>query len=265
MKVNLHTHTHRCGHASGSEREYIERAIAGGITHMGFSEHAPFAFPDGHESTYRVPMSQAKDYMDTVRALREEYKNDIKIYVGFEMEYYPLYFRDMLNIVNGLGAEYLILGQHYVDNEYPPQSPYVCTPNLSEEKLCQYADNVIEGIESGVFSYVAHPDVFNFFGDDEIYDRHMRRICKSAKEYGLPLEINFLGIRSRRIYPKESFWRIAGEEGCEAVFGLDAHAPNNAYDEGSLPLAEWLVNKYGLKISEYPTLTDPKTNKKFEL
>ena len=81
----------------------------------------------------------------------------------------------------------------------------------------------------------------------------------------MPLEINFLGIRSRRIYPKESFWRIAGEEGCEAVFGLDAHAAKDAYDEESLSIAEWITKKYGLKVLEYPTLIDPKTKKKFEL
>ena len=265
MKVNLHTHTHRCGHARGSEREYIERAIEGGLTHLGFSEHSPFVFPDGTESNYRVPMAEAEIYMDTLRRLREEYKNDIKIYIGFEMEYYPLYFKEMLDIVNGLGAEYLLLGQHYVDNEYPPQVPYVGVPNLLEEKLSLYVDTVIEGIDSGVFTYVAHPDVFNFVGEDEIYEKHMRRLCKSAVARNIPLEINLLGCRSYRMYPNKDFWRIAGEEGCSAVLGFDSHAAKDAYDDKSIPVAEWLAERYGLKVIDYPTLVDPKTKKKFEL
>ena len=35
MKMNLHTHTPRCHHAIGSEREYIERAIAAGLDTLG--------------------------------------------------------------------------------------------------------------------------------------------------------------------------------------------------------------------------------------
>ena len=181
------------------------------------------------------------------------------------MEYYPLYFKDMLGNVNSWGAEYLLLGQHYVDNEYPPQSPIVTTPTASDERLVQYADNVIAGIESGVFTYVAHPDVFNFWGDGDVYDSQMRRICKSSVEHGIPLEINFLGLRSGRAYPSERFWRIAGEEGCAAVFGFDAHVPKHAYDGARLPIAELIVSKFGLKLIEKPCLIHPKTKEKIEL
>ena len=33
------------------------------------------------------------------------------------MEYYPLYFKDMLNRARDAGAEYLILGQHFAIEE----------------------------------------------------------------------------------------------------------------------------------------------------
>ena len=45
MDYNLHTHTYRCSHATGTEREYIEAAISAGIKIMGFSDHIPFKFP----------------------------------------------------------------------------------------------------------------------------------------------------------------------------------------------------------------------------
>ena len=47
---SLHTHTFRCGHASGTEREYIENAIAAGFDTLGFSDHAPYVFRDGYYS-----------------------------------------------------------------------------------------------------------------------------------------------------------------------------------------------------------------------
>ena len=41
MYANYHTHTVRCNHARGSEREYIETAIARGMQVLGFSDHVP--------------------------------------------------------------------------------------------------------------------------------------------------------------------------------------------------------------------------------
>lgn len=37
MIANYHTHTWRCRHADGTEREYVERAIEGGLKILGFS------------------------------------------------------------------------------------------------------------------------------------------------------------------------------------------------------------------------------------
>ena len=47
MLANYHTHTWRCNHARGSEREYVEQALTTGIRVLGFSDHTPCPFPDG--------------------------------------------------------------------------------------------------------------------------------------------------------------------------------------------------------------------------
>ena len=47
MIANYHTHTWRCRYANGTEREYVERAIEGGLKILGFSDHSPYPFPDG--------------------------------------------------------------------------------------------------------------------------------------------------------------------------------------------------------------------------
>ena len=50
MIANYHTHTARCGHAVGEDREYAEMALARGLKTLGFSDHVPMPFADGHES-----------------------------------------------------------------------------------------------------------------------------------------------------------------------------------------------------------------------
>ena len=114
MEYNYHTHTYRCGHAEGTAEEYVQTAIKNGIKHMGFSDHIPLRFSDGVESSYRVPACEGESYCEEIRALGKKYKDKIDIKVGFESEYYPELFDEMLENAVKWGAEYLILGQHYI-------------------------------------------------------------------------------------------------------------------------------------------------------
>lgn len=253
MNYNFHTHTYRCNHATGAEREYIEAAVEAGIKELGFSDHIPFIFPNGKENSYRVPMREAQEYIDSINALKEEYKDKINIHVGFEMEYYEEYFEAMLDNARKWGAEYLILGQHSVGAE--PEFFFWCTEKTENlEYLKEYVDRVVAAIMSGVFTYVAHPDIMNFVGDIDIYNKEMRKICEASKKYSVPLEINFLGIRDARCYPTEKFWAIAGEVGSPVVFGFDAHDAEAAGDLDSLPIAMKICQKYNLNVLKRPEL-----------
>ena len=253
MNYNFHTHTYRCSHAYGTEEEYIKKAIEGGIKQLGFSDHLPFRFPDGYESYFRIPVVLVEDYFKTLTALREKYKDEIEIHIGFEMEYYPLYFEDMLRNAREYGAEYLILGQHFLSNEHPDGYP-VKGGNTSVERLKEFVSSVVSAIESGVFTYVAHPDNFGFIGDEEIYREEVRKICVASREMDVPLEINFLGIRENRHYPNEVFWKVAAEEGSPVTFGFDAHTVSSAYDGESLQKAETLVRELNLNYIGAPKL-----------
>lgn len=253
MTYNYHSHTARCGHASGTEEEYILRAIEGGITHMGFSDHMPYAFPNGQESYYRVPTAQAQDYFDTLNALRDKYREKLELVLGFEMEYYPSFFEDMYAKALSYGCEYLILGQHFSGDEYP-NGYYVAVPTDNVDLLKEYVTNVLAAMDTGVFSYVAHPDLFNFTGDEALYEQEMRKLCVAAREKNIPLEINFLGMRAGRHYPQERFWKLAGEEQSPVTFGFDSHDAAGAYDCDSLTKAKEWVEKYNLNYIGKPDL-----------
>ncbi len=254
MKYNYHTHTFRCHHASGTEEEYVQRAIAGGVTHMGFSDHFPFRFPNGLESSFRVSTEEVPLYFGAVNRLREKYKDKIDIHCGFEMEYYPEFFEEMRNNAVKYGAEYLILGQHFLKPECYPDAVGSTWVDKPDELLSDYVSLVVDAIHTGAFTYVAHPDIFTFRGDPALYDTEMRRLCRAAKECHVPLEINFLGIRTHRFYPHEEFWRIAGEEGAPVVFGFDAHEVADACDDESRAEAMRLVDTYHLNLLEHVTL-----------
>ena len=246
MEYNLHTHTKRCGHASGEDEEYVKAAMEAGIKTLGFSDHAPFLFPDGKQQPHCVQIENAEKYIKSILRLKEKYSDFIDIHVGFEMEYYPTHFDEMLGYVKGLGAEYLILGQHAIyDGKY-----FVHGIKESEEDFNEFIRCTLEAMKKGVFSYVAHPDLMQLSGNDELYLDGARRLAVASRELDIPLEINLLGVRGGRCYPSEKFWKVAGEEGSPVTVGIDAHAPSALLEKEAFPVAKWLIKKYHLNYVE---------------
>lgn len=254
MNYNYHTHTFRCQHAFGTPEEYIKRAIDCGITHMGFSEHFPLMFSDGTQSYYRLQIEDIPDYFSELTALKEKYQKDIDIKIGFEMEYYPELFDKMIHNARLYGADYLLLGMHFVAPENTENSFYSGNKTESEERLKTYTSLVIEAIEKEVFTYVAHPDLLNFTGNAKLYKDALCSICVAAKLHNTPLEINFLGIRDERNYPSYTFFEAASETQAPVTFGFDAHDVLSAYDGESLQIAESIVQEYCLNYIGKPKL-----------
>ena len=110
IAYNYHTHTYRCGHASGNEEDYVLAAIKLGIKRLGFSDHV--ILPKGYEQPgVRGSYDVFDDYVKTIKGLKEKYKDQIDILIGFETEYIPScldYYKKILSE----DIDYLILGQH---------------------------------------------------------------------------------------------------------------------------------------------------------
>lgn len=259
MIANYHTHTFRCRHAGGTDREYVEAAINGGLRILGFADHTPFphaGFGCG------MQMEELADYVESIQSLKKEYKNEIEIYVGLEVENAPAEFFALMELLKKYPLDYLILGQHAVFDIPGYKEAFKKTEDpCIFEAYCRQA---AEAMESGVFSYWAHPDVIFFQGDELFYEQRMRQLCQIAKKYHLPLEINFNGILQGRNYPTPKFWRIAGEENCQVIFGIDAHQPEQLKEvDKPLKVAQKLVEEYHLDLLDSITLKRPFNEKKY--
>ena len=248
MIANYHAHTHRCRHATGREEDYVNRAMEGGLQIFGFSDHTPYWFPGEYYSTYRMYPDQLEDYCETVLALKKRYVNQIQVLLGLEVEYYPAYFDDLMARLRDTPVEYMILGQHFVGNEIGEH--YSGWSTDQKGLLTRYCDQTMEAMQTGLFTYLAHPDLVYIQTDDKFYKEQMRRLCREAKSCRIPLEINLAGMRIGKNYPDIRFWEVAAEEGNQVVIGCDAHSTEQAWDPEYEALALEMMKNLGLDLLE---------------
>ena len=247
MRANYHTHTPRCRHAVGDERAYVENAIGRGLEIFGFSDHTPQWFGMGdYYSHMRMLPEQLGEYCQTIRSLQTEYKDQIQIPLGLEVEFYPSIFNQLLPRLQDAGIEYILLGQHWIGDEYG--EPYVGRPTADEQVLARYCHQAMQAMETGLFTYFAHPDVIHFVGEEKIYRHYMRQLLQLAKQTNTPVEINLLGIQDEKHYPNPILWEIAAEEGCSVILGIDAHEPDAVADLRHEQKALQLVEQYSLPL-----------------
>jgi len=194
-KNNYHTHTTRCMHAIGQDEEYVQAAIKAGIKKLGFSDHTPWHYDSSFKATMRMDENQLDGYIESILSLKEKYKDQISILVGLECEYFEKYIPWLKQMLKDKKIDYIILGNHYYKTD--ELHDYFGTP-VDEFHLKAYVDQCIQAIDSGLYSYIAHPDLVYYDKDSKLYQEEMSRLCAYAKEKDMPLEFNLLGFMTHR-------------------------------------------------------------------
>ena len=250
---NYHTHTARCKHARGAEEEYIVKAVENGYDTLGFADHSPWPFADGHVSGVRMLPEELGDYVSTLTALKEKYKDRIDIRIGLECEYYGSMIGWIREQKEKFGLEYILLGNH----TYDETEAFFFNGTDTPEKVRRYTDMVLAGMNTGLYDAVAHPELplSGYGAFDGIITDCFTEIIKEAKRLDIPLEYNLQGNYYRSLgkfrglgYPHETFWDMAGAEGCRAIVGIDAHFPDMITWTDKIDEARSLLASKGLTV-----------------
>ena len=229
---NYHTHTKRCGHASGKDEDYVLAAIKEGYDGLGFSDHV--MLPNIISDSVRGRYEQKNEYLNSIKSLKDKYQNQIEIYVGFECEWDKKFEKYYRSLLDGNEVDYLYLKR--------------------------YLKKTLEAFKSGLFKIMAHPDIYM---SSVPWNKGAKKlaytICKEAKKYNIALELNcgcFINDKKTNIfnevryrYPYPEFWKIAKEIGNTIIVGIDAHAPSALYSEKK-KLMDDFIKEYKLKVSD---------------
>lgn len=256
MKSNYHTHSEYCGHAEGSLEDYIKKACTLDISDLGFSEHAPFP---GNPFGMRMDFNTLPTYVDELTSLRKKYKQQIQLYVGLEIEYLDAYASYYPLLLSDYGIEYLIMGQHFFMG--PDKKCYNLYDNsFPSSYLSVHAKNMLCGMKSGYFKYIAHPDLMFIrdYGMDCDCKKAISILVEGCEKEHFMLELNANGFRRGRQeysdglrfpYPIDVFWQEVAKTDIPVIIGSDSHSPTIILDEYTDYALEY-ANKLGLNLTE---------------
>ena len=254
MKANYHTHSEYCGHAEGTLEDYIAKACSFHMRALGFSEHGPFP---GNPFGMRMDFNTLPNYVNELNSLKEKYKSKINLHIGLEIEYLDAYASYYPLLLSDYGIEYLIMGQHFFMG--PDKKCYNLYDNaFPSSYLVNHCQNMVEGMQTGHFKYIAHPDLMFIrdYGMDENCTKAIETLVEGAEKEHFILELNANGFRRgqqnysdsvRYPYPVDTFWREVASTNIPVIIGSDSHSPSIICDSYTDYAKEYAA-KLGLNL-----------------
>jgi histidinol-phosphatase (PHP family) len=249
LKIDGHIHTPFCPHGSKDLlHQYIEHAIELGFESISFTEHAPlpkgFVDPTPMQDS-TMPLEEVERYLLEVGKVKEEFKEDLTIQIGLEVDYIEGYEDETRQFLDEYGP-YLddsILSVHFLKKD----AAYYCLDYSddmfaaiieqfgSTEKVYEtYFNTVRSSIEKDLGKYkpkrIGHITLVHKFQQrfpcpldfkDTIVD-----LLEKVSHYNLQLDYNAAGLfkpHCRETYPPQWVVQEAKKRKIPLVYGSDAH------------------------------------------
>jgi histidinol-phosphatase (PHP family) len=229
LPADYHMHTPLCRHATGEPVDYARRAVALGLTEIGFSDHSPM--PRDDFDNWRMFDRQLDDYVTKVRLAQKEFPR-LAIRLALEVDFLPGHEDWIRRLAARQPWDYFIGSVHYVSDAWDIDNP----AKLSEwkkrdafEVWSAYFARLTLAAESKLFDIIGHADLPKKFGIRPAQDCAplYENFLTAAAGAGCAIELNTAGLRKdcRELYPSRQLLELAFKNGVPITFGSDAHAP----------------------------------------
>lgn len=232
--VDYHVHTFRCGHAGGSSRDFVLRAIQQGLAEIGFTDHIPLYFLPEEERDPKLAMreDQFDDYIREVEGLREEFRGSIAVRLGLEADYAEGHEKELARWLSRADWDLVLGSVHWVAGGWiddPATSPARFAKEGTARLYDEYYRLLAKAARTRLFDVLTHFDLPKKHGHRPPSPRGEAEdeAIAAAKEGGCAVEISSAGLRKpvAEAYPEPRLLsRIVGA-GIPVTFSSDAHAP----------------------------------------
>lgn len=268
-KINFHTHTTFCDGKSSAE-EMINAAIKKGFSVLGFSGHSMFPFA----GKWHITPDKFTAYVSEINRLKEIYSDRIKIFCGFEADYYPSLTCPDKDFYKELKPDYLIGSVHYVVKSNMHYSVDAGTDRVKrgleilykgdgKQAVIDYFEAQKEMLRYGNFDILGHADLIrkrndelSFFRPEETwYKELLKDFAKEVSKAGVIAEINTGGKArgaTKDFYPSDYFLELFYNAGVPVCINSDAH--NTDHLDFGFEEAVNLAKKTGYNELIYPCI-----------
>jgi histidinol-phosphatase (PHP family) len=248
-----HIHSPYCPHGTKDSFElYVEQAIKLGLKEISFTEHMPlpgsFMEPE-FLKTCSPTLEEAEEYIRELNQIRDQYKHQIKINIGFEVDYVEGYEEKTKELLNKYSSkiEDSILSVHFIKLEdgyqcvdFSPEEFGNLVKKLgSVEKVYdKYYETLLKAIRAdlGMFKpkRIGHPTLVRIFNLEYPIQytniKLLEEIIKEIKARGYQVDFNTAGIRKpycKEVYPSGIFAELVERYEIDVVYGSDAHTASD--------------------------------------
>jgi histidinol-phosphatase (PHP family) len=242
MLADYHLHTPLCGHAVGDPLDYVAVARARGLDEVGFSDHAPMNGPEPFDH-WRMRRADLPRYVEMILDARQA-AAPFPVRLGLECDYLAGGEAWIEHLAAAAPWDYLIGSVHYLAPGWAVDDPemthrFAAGASATEEIWTHYWREFERCAASGLFDFLAHPDLVKKFGHRPPGDlrRYYEGAIAAVAAAGIALEISTAGLRkpAGELYPASAFLTMAREAGIPILINSDAHAPEEVGQD--FPLA----------------------------
>ena len=232
MLADYHLHTPLCHHAVGEPLEYVAAARARGLEEIGFSDHSPMPGPDPFDD-WRMSRADLPHYIDMIAEAREKVA-PFPVRLGLECDFFAGQEAWIEELAGLAPWDYLIGSVHYLAPGWDVDNPrwigrFEAGGAAVEDIWTRYWREYERCIASGLFDFVAHPDLVKKFGHRPPGDlrRFYEGSIAAAARGNATVEVSTAGLRkpAGELYPAAGFLTMAHEARVTVTISSDAHAP----------------------------------------
>ncbi len=262
LPPDYHTHNALCHHADGTLEEYVQSAISKGLAGFAFNDHFPqwYMPPGPPYNTYSMERTELSGYFQTARQLQENYKKQVPVRIGMEVDYtqtipdckdllkhelaiWPFDFiYGSVHVVTVDGDTWTVDDEKYMDK---------WDKGRNDAFFEAYWQNVQVAIKSGLFDIIGHIDLPKKFAKKPEHPERITPLVDESIEllakWKLATEINTAGWYKpvEEQYPSLDILKKLAKAGIGIVIGSDAHKPE--YVARDFPRAIKLLREAGFE------------------
>ncbi|MFG3015662.1 histidinol-phosphatase [Streptomyces cinerochromogenes] len=238
--IDLHTHHQRCGHATGSLRDYVVEALEKGVKVLGLSDHTPmFASKEDHAlPPVAMPKSEFPSYVAEALALKAEFENSIEILVSTEADYFHGRMDAYTEALGGYPLDYVIGSLHMFEGRdiFDVTRWEAVEENDLAAVKARYFRAVAACAQSRLFHVIGHVDALkgNYPNLDAVpAPAATDEMLLAIRNSGAVMEVNTSGGTKQcgGWYPNFDLLERAHHFQVPITFASDAHVPERICDQ----------------------------------